>query len=113
MNNTKFYILIYYILLAIFLRIKFLLFNFHNVAKTVSFYFQSSTIELQSDSISLKRPLKRKQKLVSKTNYPLMQVKSIAECSKGSILSTFIKLLLVIKIFVLSGLIRQVLLQVI
>ena len=45
------------------------------------------------------------QKLVFKTNYPLMQVKSIAECSKGAfsaIFSTFIKLPFVIKIFVLS-----------
>ena len=51
-----------------------------------------------------------------KTNYRLMQVKSIAECSKGSILqsfSIFIKLPFVIKIFVLSflrGCLRQVLL---
>ena len=44
------------------------------------------------------------QKLVFKTNYCLMQVKSIAECSKGkhsAILSTFIKLPFGIKIFVL------------
>ena len=42
--------------------------------------------------------------MVSKTNYSLMQVKSIAECSKGhsAILSTFIKLPVVIKTFVLS-----------
>ena len=46
-----------------------------------------------------------------KTNYRLMQVKSIAECS--AILSTFIKLPFVIKIFVLSflsGCLRHVLL---
>ena len=43
------------------------------------------------------------QKLFFKTNYRLMQVKSIAECSEHSaILTTFIKLLFVIKIFVLS-----------
>ena len=46
------------------------------------------------------------QKLVFKlkTNYRLTQVKSIAECSKGhsAILSTFIKLPFVIKIYVLS-----------
>ena len=44
-------------------------------------------------------------KLVFKTNYHLMQVKSISECSKGehsAILLTFIKLSFVIKIFVLS-----------
>ena len=39
---------------------------------------------------SLKRPLKKEdQKLVFKTNYRLMQVKSIAECSTGSILQYF------------------------
>ena len=48
----------------------------------------------------VKRPLSKKTKLVFKTNYRLMQVKSIAEHS--AILSTFIKLLIVIKIFVLS-----------
>ena len=31
----------------------------------------------------LKRPLKRRAKFVFKTDYHLMQVKSIAECSKG------------------------------
>ena len=42
---------------------------------------------------------KKDQKLVFKMNYHLMQVKSIAE---SAILSTFIKLPFVIKIFVLS-----------
>ena len=37
----------------------------------------------------LKRPLSKRPKLVFKTNYHLMQVKSIAECSKGSILQYF------------------------
>ena len=43
--------------------------------------------------------------MVFKTNYRLMQVKSIAECSKGehsAILSTFIKIPFAIKTFVLS-----------
>ena len=43
--------------------------------------------------------------MVFKTNYCLMQVKSIAECPKGehsAIFSTFIKLPFVIKVFVLS-----------
>ena len=47
----------------------------------------------------------KKRKLVFKSNYRLMQVRSIAECSKGehsAILLTFLKLLFVIKIFVLS-----------
>ena len=43
------------------------------------------------------------QKLVFKTNYPLMQVEIIAECSKGSILQYFQPSLpFVIKSFVLS-----------
>ena len=51
----------------------------------------------------VKRPLSKGQKLVFETNYPLMQVKSTAECSKYSaILSTFIKLPIDIMIFVLS-----------
>ena len=38
----------------------------------------------------LKRPLKKKdQKFVFKTNYRLMQVKSIAECSKRAFCNTF------------------------
>ena len=43
-------------------------------------------------------------KLVFKTNNRLMQIKSIAECSKGhsAILKTFIQLPFDIKIFVLS-----------
>ena len=57
---------------------------------------------------------KRTQKLVFNTDYRLMQVKSIAECSKehSTILST-IKLPFSIKTFVfsiLSGRLRQVLL---
>ena len=48
---------------------------------------------------------KRRPKMVFKANYCLMQVKSIAECSKGehsAIFWTFIELPFVIKIFVLS-----------
>ena len=37
----------------------------------------------------LKRPLMKKTKMVFKTDYRLMQVKSIAECSKGSTLQYF------------------------
>ena len=62
----------------------------------------------------------RRPKLVSKTDYRLMQVKIIAECSKAFciiyiILLTFIKLPFVIKISVLSilsGRLRQVLLYI-
>ena len=37
----------------------------------------------------VKRPLSKRPKKVFKTNYRLMQVKSIAECSKGSIMQCF------------------------
>ena len=37
----------------------------------------------------VKQPLSKDQKLVVNTNYRLMQVKSIAECSKGRVLQTF------------------------
>ena len=48
--------------------------------------------------------LKKDRKLVFKTNYRLMQVKSITECLREhyAILLTFIKLPFVIKTFVLS-----------
>ena len=45
----------------------------------------------------VKRPLLKRSKIVYKTNHHLMQVKSVAE-----MLSTFIKLPFVIKIYVLS-----------
>ena len=54
----------------------------------------------------LKQPLKKKdQKLVFKTKYRLMQVKSIAECSRehSAILTTCIKLTSVFYTFVLSN----------
>ena len=52
----------------------------------------------------LKRPLKKTEKMVFNTNYHLMQVKSIAECSKehSAILSTLMKLPFSTKTFVLS-----------
>ena len=37
----------------------------------------------------VKRPLSKDRKLIFKTNYRVMQVKSIADCSKGSILQYF------------------------
>ena len=69
-----------------------------------------------------KRPLKKDQKLVFNTDYRLMQVKSIAECSKRAfcntlILWTFIKLPLILSLrplfcLFLSGRLRQVLLYI-
>ena len=50
----------------------------------------------------LKRPHKKKTENVLKTDYRLMQVKRIAECTNAAILSTLIKLPFVIKTFVLS-----------
>ena len=62
---------------------------------------------------------KRRPKLVFRTNYGLMQVKSIAECSKGSILQYFrpslsyhLSLIPLFCLF-LSGRLRQVLLYII
>ena len=53
-------------------------------------------------SLYIKRPLSKRQKFFFKTDYRLMQVKSVAECSKGAFCNilTFIKLAFVIKIFV-------------
>ena len=56
----------------------------------------------------LKRPLSKRPKLVFKTNYRLMQVKSIAECSNAS-LSEHLSLRSLFCL-VLSGRLRQVLL---
>ena len=58
---------------------------------------------LKYSKTCLKLQLKIRQKYVFKTDHRLMQIKSIAECLEHSaILSTFIKLPFVIKIFVLS-----------
>ena len=64
----------------------------------------------------IKQPLKKNTKMVFNTNYRLMQVKSIAECSKGSTLQYFrpsicyyFPLSPLICLF-LSGRLRQVLL---
>ena len=72
----------------------------------------------QYSKTCLKRPLKKNTKLVCKTDYHLMQVKSIAECSKGSILQYFrsslsyhLSLRYLFCLF-LSGRLRQVLLYV-
>ena len=52
-----------------------------------------SHLIMTSDSYAprtcVKRPLSKRRQLVSNTNYRFMQVKSIAECSKGSILQYF------------------------
>ena len=42
-----------------------------------------------TEKTCVKRPLSKYNKLVFKTNYRLMQIKSIAKCSKGSILIYF------------------------
>ena len=47
------------------------------------------TTDSKYSKTCLKRPLEEDQKLLFKTAYRLMQVKSIAECSKGSILQYF------------------------
>ena len=66
----------------------------------------------------VKRPISKRSNIVFKTNYRLMQVKSIAKYSKGehsATRSTFSKLPFVIKTFVLSilsGRFTQVLLYI-
>ena len=76
---------------------------------TVTSIYESMGLQTRKKIIysktCIKRPLSKDQKLVFKTNYLLMQVKSIAGYSKGersAILLTFIKLPFVFKIFVLS-----------
>ena len=54
------------------------------------------------DSKNCTRDTQNRPKMVFKTNYPLMQVNNIAECSNSAIPLTFIKVPFVIKIFVLS-----------
>ena len=46
-------------------------------------------INLSYSKTCVKLPLSKRSKLVFKTNYRLMQVKSIAECSNWSILQYF------------------------
>ena len=67
--------------------------------------FQLHVSDVTYSKTCLKGPLKRRQKLFFKTDYRLMVVKSIAECSNGehsALLLTFIKLPFAIKTFVLS-----------
>ena len=64
-----------------------------------------SSPESYSQNLSVTVTLKNSNKLVFKTNYRVMQVKYIAECSPlelSAIRLTFIKLQFVIKTFVLS-----------
>ena len=63
-----------------------------------SFFFLKALLSMNEDQ-------KEDQKLFFKTDYRLMQVKSIAECSKrehSAILSTYIKLPFVFKTSVMS-----------
>ena len=78
-------------------------------------YYNPFVKELYSKTC-LKRPLKKKTKIGFKTDYHFMQVKNIAECSKGSILQYFrpsvsyhLSLRSLFCLF-LSGRLRQVLL---
>ena len=51
--------------------------------------YTSIFIDSNYSKTCVKRPLKKDRKLVSKANHRLMQGKSIAEFSKGSILHSF------------------------
>ena len=56
----------------------------------ISFFLAYVKIEmLRYSKTCLKDRSQKAKKMVFKTNYRLMQVKSIAECSKGSILQYF------------------------
>ena len=48
-----------------------------------------TTCAVPYSKICVKRSLSKRQKMVFKTDYRFMQIKSIAECSKGSILQYF------------------------
>ena len=61
-------------------------------------WIKTYTLHSEYSKTCLKRPLKKYLKLGFKTDYCLMQVKRIAECSLGPSL----ELLFVVKTFVLS-----------
>ena len=46
-------------------------------------------MEVETGKTCLKRPLKKNTKLIFNTDYRLMQVESISECSKGAFCNTF------------------------
>ena len=76
-----------------------------------SYFVFSLSKEIQYTGTCVKRQLLKIPKIGLKTNYRLMQVKSIAECSHSAILSAFIKLPIATKIFVvvfLSGRFTQI-----
>ena len=52
-------------------------------------FLQNNSKYIRYSKACLKGPLKRNQKLVFKNDYRLMQVKSIAECSKRAFCNTF------------------------
>ena len=66
------------------------LFGYKLFAKVISrMHKQVKSLRNIYSKTCVKRSLWKRQKLVIKTNFPLMQVKSIAEYSKGSILQYF------------------------
>ena len=80
------------------------LFVFSQLCQAKIFY-KAKTANTVYSKTCLKRPLKKEdQKLFFNTDYRLMQVTSISECSKRAFCNTltFIKLLFVFKTFVLS-----------
>ena len=65
----------------------------HQQVKIISFIYMvcwnQEDQNTKFSKICLKRPLKKDQNWVFKTDYLLMQVKSIAECSKRAFCNTF------------------------
>ena len=56
---------------------------------TISAMISAHAVLLKNSKTRVKTATQKDQKLVFMTNYTLMKVKSIAECSKGSILQYF------------------------
>ena len=79
----------------------------------ICIYSHSADIVSNYSKTCVKRPLSKRQKMVFKTDYRIMQVKVIAECyplENPAILSTFINLPFAIKtfvLFILSGCFTQ------
>ena len=61
-------------------------FELYSVTTGRKYYIIYICVSILYSKTRVKRPVSKRPKLVFKTNYRLMQVYSIAECSKGSIL---------------------------
>ena len=76
-------------ILSHYIPLRSLMFSFWAQNYNASLKLSTHTTLVEHSKTCLKRPLKRRPKLVLKTDICLMLVKSIAECSTGSILQCF------------------------